>query len=163
MIPALASSGSTAAARGRWIPWIFVGGMLTVFLVNAVLVFFAMSSWSGIATDRPFERGLAYNRLLAAAAAEEALGWKAEIAYRDGGLTVLLRDADDRPIEGAALSFEARRPLERHASIGAVFASAGMGRYEARVDDLRPGQWDIRLAVVRGDAAAHLGRRIVVR
>jgi len=163
MTPALASPRSQSALRGRWIPWIFIGGMLAVVLANAALVFFAMSSWNGVATSRAFERGLAYNRLLAAAAAEESLGWKAEIAYRPGSVIIVLHDADGRPIERAAITLEAQRPLERQAPLSAVVEDAGEGRYIARPADLHPGQWDVRLRVVRDGAAAHLGRRIVVK
>jgi nitrogen fixation protein FixH len=158
-----ALASPTVAARGRWIPWAFVGGMLTVVAVNAVLVFFAMSSWSGVATSRAFERGIAYNRVLAAAAAEDALGWQAEIAYRSGSLVVALRDADGRPIDRAVVAVEAERPLERHGAVSATLQAAGEGRYVAKVDDLRAGQWDIRLSVAHDGAAAHLTRRIVVR
>lgn len=153
----------SAAARSRWIPWIFVSGMLTVVLVNAILVYFAMSSWSGVATSRAFERGIAYNRVLAAAAAEEALGWQADVTYRDGGLVAVLRDADGRPIDRATVAVETQRPLERHTSRTATLAGAGEGRYAAAVGNLRTGQWEVRLHVMRDGDTAHLTRRILVR
>jgi nitrogen fixation protein FixH len=134
-----------------------------VVLVNAVLIYFAISSFGGVTTSRAFERGVAYNRLLAAAAAEQALGWEADVAYRPGGLIVMLRDADGRPIKGAAISVEAQRPLEREASVSATLDGAGEGRYVARLDPLRTGQWDVRLNVLRDGTAVHLSRRIVVR
>ena len=31
----MAASFPSASTRSRWIPWVFVGGMLTVVLVNA--------------------------------------------------------------------------------------------------------------------------------
>ena len=34
--------------RSRWIPWIFVGGMLLVVAVNAVLVFASVSTFTGV-------------------------------------------------------------------------------------------------------------------
>jgi nitrogen fixation protein FixH len=159
----VAASPSTGATRSRWIPWAFAGGMLTVVIVNAVLVFCAMSSWNGIATSRAFERGIAYNRLLAAAAAEEALGWQADISYRDGTLVVALREADGRPIDGATVAAEGQRPLERQTLKSAALDGAGEGRYVATLGPLRPGQWEVRLSVARNGAAAHVTRRLVVR
>jgi nitrogen fixation protein FixH len=137
--------------------------MLTVVVVNAVLVFCAVSSWNGIATSRAFERGIAYNRLLAAAAAEEALGWQADISYRDGSLIVALREADGGPIDGAAVVAEAQRPLERQTFMSAALDGAGEGRYVATLGEMRRGQWEIRLSVVRNGAAAHVTRRLVVQ
>ena len=159
----MAASFPSASTRSRWIPWVFVGGMLTVVLVNAVLVFFAMSSWSGVATSRAFERGIAYNRLLAAAAAEEALGWQADVAYRDGRLVAVLREAGGRPIDGATVMAEAQRPLERPTFMSGALDGAGEGRYVAALGEMRPGQWEIRLIVARDSAVAHLTRRLVVR
>jgi hypothetical protein len=37
--------------RGRWIPWVFVGGMLLVVAVNLVLVWFAL--FIGVAVASP--------------------------------------------------------------------------------------------------------------
>jgi nitrogen fixation protein FixH len=54
--------------RGRWIPWLFVGGFLLVCAVNGVMIWVALSSWTGLAANQPYDRGLAYNRNLAAAA-----------------------------------------------------------------------------------------------
>ena len=32
--------------RSRWIPWVFVGGMLLVVVVNGVLIFSAISTFT---------------------------------------------------------------------------------------------------------------------
>lgn len=164
---ALAPSISPAAPRGRWIPWIFVAGMLTVVAVNAVMVYCAVSSWSGVTTTHAFERGIAYNRLLAVAAAEAALGWQADVAYRAdtaraASLIVTLRDADGRPLDGAVLSVEVLRPLEAQAPVAVAVRDAGGGRYAGALDDLRAGQWDVRMTVARAGAQVHFTHRMVV-
>ena len=33
--------------RGRWIPWVFVGMMLLVFVVNGALIVSAVSTFTG--------------------------------------------------------------------------------------------------------------------
>jgi nitrogen fixation protein FixH len=164
----LATRNSPTAPRGRWIPWIFVAGMLTVVAVNAVMVYCAVSSWSGVATTHAFERGIAYNRLLAAAAGEAALGWQADVDYRadtdrPAALTITLHDAEGRPLNGAALSVEVLRPLEAQAPISIAMRDAGGGRYAGALDDLRAGQWDVRMTVARAGVQAHFTRRMVVQ
>jgi nitrogen fixation protein FixH len=140
-------------SRDRWIPWVFVGCMLLVVAVNGALIYFAMQSWGGLVSNHAFERGVAYNRLIAEAAAEEALGWKADVAYQpaaDGkaaALVVALRDADGRPMGDATIAIEAQRPLEAQAPLAIELRYAGNGRYAGPTDALRAGQWDIRLAV----------------
>jgi nitrogen fixation protein FixH len=158
-----------AASRGRWIPWLFVAGMLLVVAVNATLVYFATRSWGGLVSDRAFERGIAYNRLIAEAAAEAALGWTAEIAYQAGAngktpvLLVTLRDGAGEPMDRAAVSLEAARPVEAQAPVAVGLRPVGDGRYAGAADGLRAGQWDIRMAVARDGHDAHFTRRIVVR
>jgi nitrogen fixation protein FixH len=169
MSTALANSGSTDRVRGRWIPWMFVLGMLTVVGANATLVYFAMQSWGGLVTDRAFERGASYNRLLAAAAAEAALGWKADVDFEPAAngkgpnLVIALRNAEQQPMARAVVAVEARRPLEAQEPVILSMRYVGEGRYAGAADDLRPGQWDIRLTVVNEGSAAHFTQRIVVR
>lgn len=163
------ASPARPAARDRWIPWVFVAGMLLVVAANAALVYFAMHSWDGLVSDRAFERGVVYNRLIAEAAAEEALGWKADVAYqanakgKSASLVVTLRNADGRPMDRAALSLEAARPVGVQAPVAISPRYIGDGRYAADIEDLRAGQWDIRMTVAADGHEAHYTRRIVVR
>ena len=62
---------------GHWIPWIFVAGFALVISVNFALIWLAVGSFSGLAEAHPYRAGLDYNQTLAAARAQEALGWKA--------------------------------------------------------------------------------------
>jgi nitrogen fixation protein FixH len=158
---------SIRAARGRWIPWVFIGGMLIVVAANGALVYFAISSWDGVVTAHAFERGAAYNRLLAAAAAEEALGWKADITYRadtrtSGALTVILVGKDGQPVDRAVLSAEAQRPVEPGRPVPIALKGMGEGRYVGTASGLRAGQWDIRVIAARDGTESHVTRRIVV-
>lgn len=169
MSTALANSGSTDRARGRWIPWMFVVGMLTVVGANATLVYFAVQSWGGLVTERAFERGITYNRLLAAAAAEAALGWKADVDFESAvngkgpNVVVALRNAEQQPMARAVVAVEAQRPLEAQDPVILSMRYIGEGRYSGAADDLRPGQWDIRVTVANEGAAAHFMQRIIVR
>lgn len=169
MTSAFAQPTEPNAARSRWIPWAFVVGMLTVVGANATLIYFAVQSWGGLVTDRAFERGIAYNRLIAAAAAEEALGWKADIALENAAkgqgpaLVVALRKADETPMTRAVVAVEAQRPLEAQKPVIISMRYIGDGRYAGAAEALRPGQWDIRVTVANEGTAAHFTRRVYVR
>lgn len=160
--------GRGAAANGRWIPWLFVGGMLCVVAVNATLIFFAFSSWSGTVGSRAYERGLEYNRVLAAAARESALGWTAEALYQPaadgrGTLLIALADAKGGPIAGQ-ISAVAQRPLEAVSPVPIAMQYAGNGRYAGALADLpKPGVWDFRIEVQWAGEIAHFTRRVVVQ
>ena len=86
--------------RGRWIPRVFVGGMLAVVAVNAVLVVASVSTFIGVTVGHSYDRGCAYNTVLAEAARQDALGWRAEVAAESGALRVTVTDREGLPVAG---------------------------------------------------------------
>jgi nitrogen fixation protein FixH len=132
--------------RSAWIPWVFVGGMLTVFAVNAVMVHLAIATFPGVTVSRAYERGRGYNEVLAEAARQDALGWRAEIALAEGEALILAAaDRDSRPLE-AQVRGVLQRPLEGTA-LPLDFAPAGPGRWIAALHGARAGQWEARLTL----------------
>ena len=71
--------------RSRWIPWAFVGGMTLVVVVNLIMVYYAVSTFTGVTVPRSYERGRGYDEVLAEAARQDALGWQAEVTLAGGG------------------------------------------------------------------------------
>lgn len=165
----MVSSHSTSK-KSSWIPWTFVGGMLVVVVVvNATMVTLAVRSWSGLVVSKPYERGVAYNRVLEAQARQDALGWKFSAAFEltgaahDGRIVVQARDKDGLPLDG--LSFESllTRPLERLEPIEVRFDPIGDGRYVAGTTVPKPGQWELRAIIARGTDRYTLSTRLFVR
>lgn len=155
---------------GHWIPWLFAAGMLLVVLVNGALIYFALSTWSGVSTTRAYERGIAYNQVLSAAARQEELGWAFEAAYQvDGagtGLGRLVLDWRDRGGRGLSdlnVRIALVRPLETGSGIELAARPEGGGRYVGVLEALRAGQWDLRVSARRGGEAVHVTRRLVVQ
>src|SRR5664279_301516 len=109
--PIMAASSAVRrsdAPSGRLYPWLFVGAMGLVILVNAAMIFFAVHSFTGLATQDPYDKGLAFNRTLAAARAQAGLGWQVDVAATaspaDAAATVTLaaafRDGAGRALDG---------------------------------------------------------------
>jgi nitrogen fixation protein FixH len=152
---------ASAPRRSLWIPWIFVGGMLIVVAVNAVLVVASVSTFTGLTTNQAYDRGRAYNGVLAEAARQEALGWTAEIALAGPALTVAARDREGLPLHGR-VSGVLRRPLEG-TDLPLDFAGLGPGRWAAPVQPPKPGQWEARLTLTGpGGAVRELRQRVIV-
>ncbi|MFW5680782.1 MAG: FixH family protein, partial [Pseudomonadota bacterium] len=63
------------ARKSRWIPWAFVAFFGVVFLVNGVMVYFAVTTFAGVERRDAFKRAQSYNEVLAEARAQAALGW----------------------------------------------------------------------------------------
>ena len=155
---------------GSPIPWIFVGCMGLVFAVNAGMVAAAISTYSGLAHDNAFGRGLAYNRVLEAQERQDGLGWRVDVelgaaAEGDGGRLVRVRLAD---AGGAALvdgraTLALHRPVERVAPVLVPLEPTGPGAFEGRVVLARAGQFDARVVVSRGADRLDATRRVVAR
>ena len=146
------------ARRPHWVPMLFVAGFLVVIAVNATLVYFAQDTFSGLETASPYERGLEYNKALAAEAAQERLGWQsqAEITAESDGtrsLAVRMTDRDGRPMDGLKLSAYLVRPSNEGLDLTIAPRPVGDGRYVAAFALPAAGQWELRL-VAEGDGAA---------
>ncbi|NJO36865.1 MAG: hypothetical protein HC871_03600, partial [Rhizobiales bacterium] len=83
---------------GSWIPWIFVGLFLVVLAANCTMITIAVSTFNGLKTPRAYEKGLAYNDTLRAAAEQRDLGWQAslDVSSTSTGRVTLALDLADR-------------------------------------------------------------------
>ena len=154
--------------RSWWIPWAFVGFFVVVFGANGIMVFFAYDSWTGVATEDAYVKGLAYNEQIADARAQQTLGWRGELTFTANGplrgrLELDLRDRHETPIGGAAVTADLVRPTHGGHDLQLSLEDAGGGRYAAEVALPLAGQWDVRLRAEHARGGYRLERRIVVR
>jgi nitrogen fixation protein FixH len=156
-------------AQDRWIPWTFVAGFVVVVAVNAVMVQIALSSFSGLATRSPYERGVAYNRVLDEAQRQAALGWQVDVSFasagresRAGRLEIIARDTAGAALDAARVQAILTRPVERIEAVELTAPSVGAGRFEAFLNVPLAGQWDLQLIIHRGDQRMDLRRRLFV-
>lgn len=148
-------SATVNPRRSLWIPWAFVGGMLLVFVVNAGMVYAALSTFTGVTVGKAYDKGRAYNHVLAEAARQDALGWQAEVTLAGGALRVTVRDAAGLPVEGR-LDGALRRPIEG-VEIPVTAAAVAAGTWVAEAPP-RAGQWEARLRLTAAD-----GRHLDIR
>jgi nitrogen fixation protein FixH len=163
------SSARPAEPRsGRWIPWAFVAGFALVIAVNAALIWFAVGSFSGLAEAHPYQAGLAHNRTLEAARAQEALGWEADLAVAPAGIpgevlvSVTLRDRSGAPVAAESVMAEFIRPAAKGHDRVATLISEGAGRYEATVPLGLHGQWEVRISARHAGGSWQTAQRVMV-
>lgn len=155
-------------APGWWYPWIFVGCMGIVVAVNSVLVYFALSSWTGLETRDHYGKGLVYNENLAAQRAQEARGWQVALtvgagtADRTFPVTVSFVDAQGAALTNVTGRLVARRPTHEGFDAEADLVDQGKGRYGAPLELGLPGQWDVRIIAQADEAAFQRVDRITV-
>jgi nitrogen fixation protein FixH len=147
--------------RASYVPWLFVGGFSITIAVNAVMIWFAISSFSGLYSTNPREQGLHYNDVLAQQKIRDALGWKIDVAWQPSGsrLEIDLRDATGQPLSGAQVRVGLVRPVEKRAPIPVVMQAFDSGRFAAHVDLPEHGNWDIDIVVDCGGQHYAVTRR----
>src|SRR5471032_963 len=110
---------SLASFRIHPIPLTFIAGFAVVIVVNGVMMWLAIASFSGLYSDHARDHGVTYNRVIAEQKARDSLGWKVATSWQPESqrLGVSLTNADGSSLAGARVSVELVRPAEKHAPI----------------------------------------------
>ncbi|WP_431285451.1 FixH family protein [Humitalea sp. 24SJ18S-53] len=132
-------------ARGGWIPWVFVGMMAIVIGVNGILIYSAISTFTGVTRPRTYDLGRSYNAVIAEADRQAALGWSGRVALASGRLSVTVIDREGLPVPGH-LTGLLHRPLDGR-EVPLAFGAAAPGRWTAEATPPAPGQWEARLTL----------------
>lgn len=132
-----------------------------IFAVNGVMIYLAVGSFTGEDVGDAYARGLRYNEAIERKEAAAALGWVMEVELDEAAqrLRVTLTDEDKRPVSGLDLQGMLRRPVQARLDRPLMFRSLAEGRYEAEVDDLAEGQWDLDVSARAADGTLFEARR----
>ena len=127
-----------------------------VFAVNGLMAYLAISTFRGDADPSPYEHGLAYEREIAAAKAQEALRWSvSEHLARDGDgeamIEVRMLDASGAPIAGLGVKASFVSPADAKLDQSVALTETAPGVYSGRLQAGR-GQWDVDLEAARDGA-----------
>jgi nitrogen fixation protein FixH len=169
----LSQAGAMSAAvtrkdRGSWIPWLLLLFMLIVLAANGALIWLATTSWTGLAVDQAYEKGLAYNRNLEAARQQTALGWQPRLDARvvtglsaEAELTITNRQG--APVTGAKVEAAFARPTQHGFDFRLTLAQGRPGVYRAMFELPLPGLWDVHVTIRRGGSLFVHNQRLVLR
>ena len=147
----------------RWIPWAFAAALGVVVVVNGTLAYFAATSATGLVTAHPFDTGNSYNRVLAAAATQDALGWRAAIGIANREIVAELAERDGKPLEHLQVTARLVRPVEPIPDVIVRPREEAPGRYAAPAWPARTGQWDVHLSARRGADLFEFTQRIIIK
>lgn len=137
-----------------------------VFAANGAFVYFARASWTGVETEDAYRTGLQYNRTLADAEAQKALGWKIaafELTANEKHqvLTVRLVDANGAPLRGLAIAAIVRRPTTDSLDQQVTLREGEDGLYRVALDLPESGQWEVEVIATRGPDRFRAIQRII--
>ncbi len=153
-------SSTEKRLTGRHVLFMLLGFFGVVSAANAVFIYLAVSSFSGLETENAYARGLAYNETLRQAEAQRQLGWSVTLDHEATGggqrLTVSFRDRAGVPLADLVVAGALRRPTHEGMDQSLAFRSLGAGLYAAEPSLPAAGQWDIRLNATARDGASYV-------
>jgi nitrogen fixation protein FixH len=123
---------------------LFFGVIITVNMTMAV---FATTTFGGKVVENSYVASQKYNDWLAAARAQQQLGWTYKVA-----LAADRRVAVDLSVSDARIEAVARHPLGREAEVALRFAGHD-GRFRS-TEPLPAGRWTVHLMVTAGAGQA---------
>ncbi len=117
-----------------------------MFVANGALVYSALSTLHGAELENPYDASQVYNQRIAAARAQEQLGWVANVTTRQEGeaerVVADFRDRAGAPIPGLEVRARFVHPFDRGADREAALTSDG-GAYEGVAAPLHAGRWTL--------------------
>lgn len=130
-----------------------VGFFGLVTAVNGVMIWLALGTHPGVTQEHPFEVGLKYDEITAAAERQAALGWKADLEFiadeenlRSGRLIVTMSGKDGKALlEPMSMKAEISRRVRSGEDETLPLEPMGPGRYGAALVFPEHGEWVIRL------------------
>ncbi len=132
--------------KGKHILFILLGFFGTIFTVNGVFLYAALSTLPGEERGATYEAGLRYNATLAQERAQETLHWTHQSQLLPGPrLAVTVTNPDGSPVAGLAVEGWLERPASSSAGRHLSFEEVDSGRYEAVAGASGAGAWILAL------------------
>jgi nitrogen fixation protein FixH len=132
---------------------------VVVMIVNGVMAYLAVETFSGIQTDKPYESGLAFNKDIARARAQDAQGWIVDenvtrVATGEVSIRVQIKDSTSQAVTGLSVKSTLKAPVDSHNDCKVALTEKGDGIYVG-VGSCVAGQWDVETLALRGEDVAY--------
>ncbi len=149
------------------IPYFFFAFFAVIVAVNFTYIFIAKKTWTGLATENSYQKGLHYNRSIEEAKEQKSLGWSADIKYnsaesKKGDIVVVLKDKNSKTIQGAKVSVNFKRPTQEGYDFKKNLEEKD-GTYRANISFPLRGQWDIEILAIKNQKAFQETKRYVIQ
>lgn len=132
---------------------VLLGFFAVVMAVDGVMMYFAVSTFSGEVEAHPYERGLAYNRDIAQSREQAARDWKVDVSVARGAagaarVTAKARDAAGAQASGLAMTATLAAPADKKKDAQVALHEVAPGLYEGETA-LAPGWRDLLLVAAK--------------
>ncbi len=141
--------------EGRHVLWALIGFFGVMLVANAIFVYFAVLTYSGGDTGKPYQKGLDYNRTIEADARQGGWRWRSELGYDVGAgrLKLSVLDQAAIPVTGLRVNARLSRPATASEDRRVSLQEAPAGDYTATIE-LAPGLWIVSIVSRRAGEGA---------
>lgn len=132
---------------GRHVLFGMIAFFGVVFAVNGVFLYTSLSTYTGVVSNEPYRKGLAYNERIAAEKAQQELGWATDVTLAGTGdeLDIVINDHNGNPVGGLVIEGRLGRPSTDAMDVELSVKESAPGRYRASFATLAPGAWQVDL------------------
>lgn len=151
---ALRSPKPRQALNGRHVLLTFLAFFATIFVVNGIMIYQALSTFGGLDTPDAYRKGLAYNQTIAREAAQSLAGWqdKVEVLQAPKRLRVQLHDRSGSAVAGKRLVATVARPATDRFDLTLTLGELAAGIYEASLPAALEGAWIVDISAFEAGA-----------
>lgn len=126
----------------------FLMFFVSIAIVDAFFVYSAISTHTGVVTENPYEKGLAYNKILEQAKQQENINVISTQVYENGKISMTLHDREGSAIENATVNAKIMQPIKNGKSKNVILEYSGDGLYTAVFQDEVAGHWRAYLEAI---------------
>ncbi len=123
-----------------------------IFSVNFYMARVAIQTFSGLEADKPYQDGLKYNEVIAAARQQAERNWSVDARVEPQAegimLVVTQHDGTGAATSDLAMSATFTHPADRRRDVRVALMSVGNGVYRASAP-VAAGRWDLQIEAQR--------------
>lgn len=131
--------------KDKWILVCFLVFFGIIFIVDGIFVYTAVTTQTGLVTERPYEKGIAYNELLKKADSQRKLIDK--VSYEEPNLIWKISDEKRKAILSGNVTARIFRPVQEGLDFDVTLEHTGDGEYSTSLSLPKQGSWTAKLTV----------------
>lgn len=134
-----------------------------IIVVNLIMAYFAVSTWSGLVVQNSYVASQEFNEKSISGKQQQALQWQNELGYSQGTFTYVLTDKDGNAIETTSAVANFKRPVGDAHDTTVTLTMTENGKFTGDVE-LGEGAWIAEVNTEAGleDPYRHITRFIIV-